>query len=50
MNHFTADEQDEFLEKVDHVQKRIEDIISGKVDIEELDRIDAEEAETERLK
>jgi hypothetical protein len=50
MNHYTAEEQDEFLEKVDDVQKRINDIMSGKVDIDELDRIEKAAEEKERLK
>lgn len=47
---YTLDEQDEFLDKIDNVQKQIDDIISGKVDIHELDRQEEAQKEKERLK
>ena len=51
MDHgYTMDEQDEFLDKIDDVQKKIQDIIEGKIDMEELDRQEMEEKERERLK
>jgi hypothetical protein len=42
MSHHTQEEQEEFLEKIDNVQKQIQDIMDGKIDVEALDKADAE--------
>ena len=47
---YSKDEADDFLDRVDDINKQIQDIISGKVDVQELDRKDKELAEKERLK
>jgi len=47
---YSKDEADDFLDRVDDINKQIQDIISGKVDVKELDRKDKELAEKERLK
>jgi uncharacterized Zn finger protein (UPF0148 family) len=47
---FSREEADDFLDKVDDVQKQIKDILEGKVDCVELDKREKDNAEKARLK
>lgn len=47
---FNKEEADDFLERVTDVHKQINDIISGKVDVAEIDRKEKEMLEKQRLK
>lgn len=45
----TEEEQEDFLEKVEDTYQKVQDIISGKLDIEELDKIELENKKKEEL-
>lgn len=47
---FSKDEADDFLERVDDIQKQVKDILEGKIDVRELERKEKEAEEKERLK
>ena len=47
---YEQSEADDFLDRVSDVQQQVRDIISGKIDVHELDRKEKEAAEKERLK
>ena len=47
---YMQEEADDFLDKVNDVNKQIADLISGKVDVHELDKVEKEMIEKERLK
>jgi hypothetical protein len=47
---FSKDEADDFLDKVDYVNQQIQDLLSGKVDVMELDKAEKEMQEKDRLK
>jgi hypothetical protein len=38
MQSYTQDEATDFLDKVDDIHQQVQDIISGKIDVSEVDR------------
>jgi hypothetical protein len=47
---YLKEDADDFLDRVDEVNKQIRDLIDGKIDCEELDKKENELKEKERLK
>ncbi len=47
---YSKEEADDFLERVEDVNKQIKDILEGKIDVRDLEKKDKEIAERERLK
>jgi len=41
---FDRESADEFLDKAERVQKQVQDILDGKVDMDELEKTEKEEA------
>jgi hypothetical protein len=47
---YLKEDADDFLDRVDEVNRQIRDLIDGKIDCEELDKKENELKEKERLK
>jgi len=50
MKGYTHDEAEDFLEKVDDIHQQVQDIISGKTDCNEADRIYKEKEKMDAIK
>ena len=50
MQGYSHDEADDFLEKVDDIHQQVQDIISGKIDVAEVDRKMAEKEKLDKIK
>ena len=50
MKAYTHDEAEDFLDKVDNVHQQVQDILSGKIDVHEMDKKMAEAEKLEKAK
>ena len=50
MQAYTHDEAEDFLDKVDNVHQQVQDILSGKIDVHEMDKKMAEAEKLEKAK